>query len=127
MPHDYKGGNAIRDKSADLVSVTSTENPANVVSPHNENAYMPEPPDLVFFCCLEAAESGGEVPINDVRKTVDLLPDEFVEEMRRRDLRYIRRLRKQDNAFEIGWQTSFATRNRDEINAYLESRGLEYF
>ena len=124
--HDYRGGNAIRDKSSDLVAVTSTENPANVISPHNENAYMPEPPDLVFFCCLEPAASGGEVPINDNRKTAGLLPVEFVDEMRRRDLRYIRRMNPDDNAFELGWKTSFGTGDRGEINAYLQSRNLIY-
>lgn len=125
-PHDYKGGNAIRDKSNDFVSVTSTENAANVISPHNENAYMPEPPDLVLFCCLQAAASGGEVPINDIRKTPALLPEAFVDEMRRRDLRYIRRMRAGDNRFEIGWKTSFATEDKNEINAYLESRNIDY-
>lgn len=124
-PHDYKGGNAIRDKSNDFVSVTSIENPANVISPHNENAYMPEPPDLVLFCCLQAADSGGEVPINDIRKTPAQLPPAFVEEMRRRDLRYIRRMRPGDNRFEIGWKTAFTTEDRNEINAYLESKNID--
>jgi hypothetical protein len=126
LPHDYKGGNAIRDKSPDKVSITSAESPAVVVTPHNENAYMPEPPDLVFFCCLEAAHQGGEAPVNDIRKTPALLPKDFVEEMRRRDLRYIRRLIKGDNEFEIGWQTSFGTSDQKEIERYLESRNIRY-
>ena len=126
LPHDYRGGNAIRDKSADFVSVTSTENSANVLTPHNENAYMPEPPDLLFFCCLEPAAVGGEVPINDVRKTLGQLPEAFIEEMRRRDLRYIRRMGPDDNAFEIGWKTSFATADKAKIDDYLESRNVTY-
>jgi hypothetical protein len=124
--HDYKGGNALRDKSPDKVSVTSTESPSVVVTPHNENAYMPEPPDLVFFCCLEAAQQGGELPINDIRKTPALLPGDFIEEMRRRDLRYIRRLIKDNNNFEIGWQTAFSTTDRKEVESYLESRNIEF-
>ena len=97
--HDYLGGNALRDKGRDKVSITSTELPEVVVTPHNENAYMPDPPDMIFFCCLEAAESGGEVPINDVRKTPGQLPAEFVREMQERDLRYIRRMQRTDSRF----------------------------
>ena len=124
--HDYLGGNALRDKGQDKVSITSTELPEVVVTPHNENAYMPDPPDMIFFCCLEAAESGGEVPINDVRKTPGQLPPEFVEEMRQRDLRYIRRMRQDDSRFEVGWETSFATGDKSEIGRYLESRNINY-
>ncbi len=125
--HDYKGGNALRDKSDDKVSVTSTESADVVVTPHNENAYMPEPPDMVFFCCIEAAEVGGEVPINDARKTAALLSPQFVEEMRRRDLRYIRRLSQEDSWHEIGWETSFNTNDESVVENYLEQQGIEYF
>ena len=126
IPHDYKGGNAIRDKSSDNVSVTSIENPAIVISPHNENVYMPEPPDIIMFCCVQPADTGGEVPINDIRKTPALLAEEFVTEMKARDLRYIRRLVKDDNDYDIGWPTSFATEDKTEIEDYLKSRGITY-
>ena len=124
--HDYKGGNAIRDRSTDRVSITSTETPEVVVTPHNENAYMPEPPDMVFFCCLEAAEEGGEVPVNDARNTPGQLPVDFVEEMRIRHLRYIRRMRQDDNSYEIGWQTSFGTTDKSVVNAYLDQQEITY-
>ena len=114
LPHDYKGGNAIRDKSSDNVSVTSIENPAIVISPHNENVYMPEPPDFIMFCCVEPAATGGE------------LPDKIVEEMKSRDLRYIRRLVRDDNEYDIGWRTAFATQDKAEIEAYLKSQNIPY-
>lgn len=124
--HDYMGGNAARDRSDDRVSITSIDPAAITISPHNENCYMPDPPDIILFCCLERAARGGEVPINDIRKTLPLLPPDFVAEMRRRRLRYIRRLPKDGDGYCIGWRQSFATDDRSDVDRYLESKNCTY-
>lgn len=124
--HDYMGGNAVRDSSVDNVAVSSLTPKEVTISPHNENCHMPHPPDIVMFCCLTPAESGGEVPINDVRKTLPLLPADFVEEMRARGMRIIRRVPKENDGLLIGWQQSFNTTKRAEVEAYLEQEGFDF-
>jgi len=39
-PHDYTGGNAVRDKQENNVKVSSFEPPEVTLSPHDEMAYM---------------------------------------------------------------------------------------
>ena len=124
--HGYEGGVALRDKADDGVSVASDEPPEVVITAHNENAYMPNPPSIVMFHCLQAAESGGEIPINDVRKIPAELPPDFVAEMRERGMRYVRRVPRKNATLEIGWEQSFATTDKTEVERYLEGEGVTY-
>ena len=124
--HGYEGGLAVRDKSPDGVSVASTEPAEIVISPHNENAYMPSPPAVVMFHCQQAATTGGEIPINDVRKIPSRLPPEFVTEMRGRGLRYWRRVPRKNHTLQIGWEQCFGTIEKSAVERFLESEGVSY-
>ena len=122
----YTGGLSVRTKATDGVSLSSSNPPEAVLSPHNEQAYMPHPPEKVFFFCEQPAERGGEIPINDTRKIPSRLPPGLIEETRRRGLRYIRRLPRQTGPMEIGWEQSFATTDKKVVERYLEEEGIIY-
>ena len=124
--HGYEGGVALRDQATDGVTVASTEPPAVVISPHNENSYMPNPPAIVMFHCFRAATRGGEIPINDVRKIPPNLPAGLIDEVRKRQIRYLRRAPRDNSDLEIGWPQQFGTEDKSRVEAYLDEQGIHY-
>ena len=124
--HDYEGGLAVRDKGDDGVSIASSEPPAIAISPHNENAYMPAPPEVVLFQCQDAAVSGGEVPLNDVRNIPANLPVGLESKIRERGIRYWRRIPRANEPLHIGWEQAFGTTDRAAVEDYLTRQGLSF-
>lgn len=125
--HGYEGGVALRDQANDGVNVASTEPPEVVISPHNEFAYMPSPPAIVIFHCMQAASHGGEVPVNDARKIPASLPVEFVREMRTRGVRYSRRVPRKNASLEVGWEHQFSTTEKAVVERHLTREGITYY
>ncbi len=125
-PHDYTGGNSIRDKQPDNVNVASFEPPEITLSPHNEMAYMPGGPTYIMFYCHEAAEVGGEVPINDNRRTPAELGPAIVEEARERDIRYYRWYPEENTEQVIGWKQSLGVTNKYEAEVYLATHNINF-
>ncbi|MFF5531307.1 TauD/TfdA family dioxygenase [Streptomyces cinerochromogenes] len=61
----YRGGNTPRTTLSDGV-FTSTEYPARYdISLHNELSYARKWPDRLYFCCLDAPDTGGATPVCD--------------------------------------------------------------
>ena len=56
-------------------SVTAGE---EAIALHAERAYLPGPPELLFFCCVTPPKSGGETTICDGAAIVDRLSPEDV-------------------------------------------------
>lgn len=125
-PHDYTGGNAVRDKQENNVNVASFEPPEVTLSPHNEMAYMPGGPTYIMFYCHRAAEVGGEVPMNDNRRTPDELDTAIVRETRERDIRYYRWYPEENTSQVVGWKQSLGVGNKAEAEAYLARHGINY-
>ena len=116
----------MRDKAGDGVSVASTEPPPVVISPHNENSCRPNPPAIVIFHCLRAASSGGELPINEVRKIPARLPSSLVDEVTKRGICYKRPASRKNTELEIGWEQQFATHEKSCVEAYLAAQGISH-
>ena len=53
-PHGYDGGIAVRARDAGYALLASQEDPRITMAPHNEMAYLPNPPRKVFFFCAAA-------------------------------------------------------------------------
>lgn len=123
MPHSYEGGIAVRERDAGHVLVASQEDARISMAPHNEMAYLPNYPDKVFFLCVKAAEDGGEVPINDVRHSIDRIPDAVLRKFSDKGIRYHRVLPRDSSGTEIGWRDTFGTPDRDALEAFMQAKG----
>jgi alpha-ketoglutarate-dependent taurine dioxygenase len=121
---DYVDGNSPRTKVGGGV-YTSTEYPAEYfISLHNELSYSASWPRRLFFCCITEPEQGGETPLVDSRALLRVLPQEIVNEFRRKQVKYIRNLHA-GKGFGPSWQKTFETNERSTVEDYARSYGME--
>jgi alpha-ketoglutarate-dependent taurine dioxygenase len=104
---------------------TSTEYPPEyMLSMHSEYSYSHHWPRRLFFCCITAAQIGGETPIADNREVLKDLDPEIVDEFRRKQVKYLRNLHS-GQGFGLPWQTAFQTTDRAVVEEYCRSSGIE--
>jgi surfactin synthase thioesterase subunit len=121
----YVGGNSPRTALGDGV-YTSTEYPADAeISPHNELSYSASWPDRLYFACARPAAGGGQTPLVDgARLLGDPRLESFVDQLRRRGVRYARTLHAGRGPGR-SWQDTFETDDRDRVRAILRAAGAE--
>jgi len=124
--HSYHGGIAVRPRSAGASLPASNEDERISMAPHNEMAYLPNFPKKIFFFCETAAAQGGEVPINDIRKSVEHIPDSVLNRFAATGILYRRYLPKVSSAIEIGWQETFGLSSADTIEAAMKAKGYDF-
>lgn len=120
----YLDGDSPRTKLGGGV-YTSTEYPPDLSIPlHNELSYSATWPARLFFCCVLAAEQGGETPLISSRVLLNALPIELVNEFRSRKVRYVRNLHAGKGTGK-SWQATFETESRAEVDRYTKAAGIE--
>ncbi|MFD9338256.1 TauD/TfdA family dioxygenase [Streptomyces sp. NPDC060028] len=120
----YVHGNSPRTKVGDNV-YTSTEYPAEfTISMHNELSYAENWPTRLAFFCQQAPETGGATPVVDGVRWLESLDPE-VREAFAPGVRYTQNLH---DGLGLGksWQDTFETRDRAEVEAYLDGTGADW-
>jgi len=103
---------------------TSTEFPVDQeIALHNELSYVINPPTFVMFCCIIAAESGGQTQIADVTKVRQRIDKKIIDEFERRGGWLLKR--NYGNGFGPSVQKAFGLKNIDAIKQYCESADVE--
>ncbi len=103
---------------------SATEYPADQeIAQHCENAYQRDWPLKLAFCCLVAAQSGGETPIADMRKVTAAIGDELMDRFEARKVRYVRHYRPY---VDIPWNVVFQTSDRNELARFCAQNGIEH-
>lgn len=124
---DYRGGIAVRRVDSEVALAASQEDHRITLSPHNEMAYLASYPRRVVFFCETQARVGGEVPVNDIRQTIKLLPDQVTNEFRERGIRYHRNLPRQSSAGEMGWVDTFGTDDKRTVERHLTASNYDFW
>ena len=125
---EYVGGDSPRTSVAERV-YTSTEFPAELeIGLHNELSYAGWWPQRVFFCCLVAAQSGGETHIADSRKVYTCLDPTVRERFADKGVTYLQHLHDADGESGPGksWQDTFETTNRTAVERICREQGMEF-
>lgn len=125
-PVGYQGGIAVRTNDSGVALNASQEDRRITLSPHNEMAYLPTYPRKVLFFCQSAAGEGGEVPINDIRETVKIIPKQVREAFRARGIRYHRNLSREPSDGEMGWVETFGTEDKGLVAENLTASNYTY-
>ena len=125
---NYVGGDSPRSSVGDRV-YTSTEFPPEMeIGLHNELSYTRSWPDRVFFCCLVAAESGGETHIADSRRVLRALDPAIRDRFSQKGVIYRQHLR--DGNAESGpgksWQETFDTTDPAEVERVCGEQSMEF-
>ena len=122
---DNKEENVPRTKLTSGV-YTSTEYPAAYrLSMHSEYSYSHHWPARLFFCCIVAAQEGGETPIADNREILKSLGSEIVDQFRNKKVTYLRNLHA-GKGFGLAWQTAFQTDDRNVVEKYCRESAIEF-
>ncbi|MFD9942352.1 TauD/TfdA family dioxygenase [Nonomuraea sp. NPDC059023] len=121
----YRHGNSPREAVHEGVW-TSTEYPAEYrISLHNELSQAALWPERLFFCCLDAADTGGATPISDGRALLATLDPEVRERFTTRGVTYLQNLH---GGFGLGksWQDTYETADRAEVESVLRAAGARF-
>ncbi|SFO73627.1 amino acid adenylation domain-containing protein [Chitinophaga sp. YR627] len=103
---------------------TSTEHPADqVIHMHNELSYSHTWPQYILFFCTEAAATGGETPIADARKMLEVLSPETVSRFTEKNIRYIRNLKK---GMGLSWQEVYQTDDPQVVEQHCKENNIDY-
>ncbi|KAI96416.1 SyrP [Rhodomicrobium udaipurense JA643] len=122
---DYRGGVARRRQLGDGV-YNSTEMPADrTLAAHNEKSYSAAHPDLVLFCSVTVAATGGATPLADGRRVWQRLSTRLKDELRTRRITYIQNLHGGVGAGK-SWMAAYETEDRAEVEALLTSIGARF-
>lgn len=103
---------------------TSTDYPATQsIFLHNENSYQHTWPLKIFFFCITPAQQGGETWIADIRKIFQHIDPKIRERFEQKKVMYIRNFGER---FGLPWQTVFQTQNKEKIEEYCHSHGIDF-
>jgi len=120
---EYKNRSTPRTRVAGQI-YTSTEYPSRESIPfHNENSYAAQWPLRIGFCCVVAAESGGETPIADSRAVYNRISPDVRERFCRDGVLYVRNF---GYGMDLSWQDVFQTQERADVEAYCDLWSIEY-
>ena len=125
---DYVGGDSPRKAVGDRV-YTSTEFPPDMeIGLHNELSYTRSWPERVFFCCLVAANSGGETHIADGRRVFSQLDPAVRDRFSEKGVIYRQHLRDGDGEAGPGksWQETFDTTDPAEVERICSDQDMEF-
>ncbi|XP_028769329.1 clavaminate synthase-like protein At3g21360 [Neltuma alba] len=114
----YLGGNAPRRNVVGRVYTANEAPPDQKIHFHHEMAQLPAFPSKLFFFCDVLPASGGETPIVPSHIVYEKMKErhpEFVEQLEKHGLIYIRVLGEEDNPSSPigrGWKSTFLTQDK---------------
>ncbi|QIB45650.1 TauD/TfdA family dioxygenase [Streptomyces aureoverticillatus] len=120
----YRGGNTPRATVSDGV-FTSTEYPARYdISLHNEMSYAAKWPTRLYFCCLDAPDTGGATPVCDGEALLGGLSPE----VRARFADGVVYHQFLHGGFGLGksWQATFETEDKAVVEEFLTASDAEF-
>jgi alpha-ketoglutarate-dependent taurine dioxygenase len=102
---------------------TSTDHPADQhIFLHNEQSYNLVFPLRIFFCCVTAAQSGGETPLADSRRVFQRIAPAVRERFLAQGYQYVRSFHPH---FGLSWQDAFQTTDPAVVDAYCRAHEIE--
>ncbi len=117
---DYRGGVARRHQVGKSV-YNSTEMPADRrLALHNEKSYSASHPDLVVFCCVIPAATGGATPLADGRRVWQRLSKPLQDAFAARRITFIQNLHAGAGE-KKSWMWTYETEDRAEVEKFLIS------
>ncbi|EAZ91772.1 TauD/TfdA family dioxygenase [Crocosphaera chwakensis] len=120
---DYSYGSTPRNKLEGQV-YTSTEYPPDQLIPlHNEMSYTSNYPLKIAFCCVKAAEQGGETPIANSRKIFEKIDPKIRDKFQDKGVMYVRNY---SDKLDLPWQKVFQTHDKTKVEAYCKKANIDF-
>jgi len=130
----YVGGGGSRARISDKVMEATQLSETMNLTLHSEMGYLKTYPKRIAFYCAKPAEFGGETTIGSMRAFIARLPNDLRERIRENGARTIRNLapagasrgqRVSDHPDKRGWDETFDTEDRVEVEAHCAAMAME--
>lgn len=122
---NYQGGDSPRKKVSEYV-YTSTSYPSNEsISMHQEKSYSKSYPRYIYFYCEIEPTIGGETPIADARVIFRRMPNEILNILSKKKLKYVMNMPSQSGIGKT-WQEVFETESQDVLENMLSKQSINY-
>lgn len=103
---------------------TSTDYPAEQsIFLHSESTYCLTWPQKIYFCCLQAAQQGGETPIADSHQIFERISPQIRDKFIAKQVLYIRNY---NDGFGLPWQNVFQTSDKAVVEEYCRRNTIEF-
>lgn len=122
---NYIDGSYPRRKLKGHVYVSTEYDPAYNITLHNELSYSVKWPSKLFFGCIIPPEEGGETPLADSRRILQVMDPALLEEFNRKQVRYIRNLHGGEG-LGPSWQEVFETEDKKIVEKYCADIEIVY-
>ena len=119
---EYRERSSPRSSVAGKIYTSTDYPPSYPIFLHNENSYQNVWPLKIFFCCEQAAATGGETPIADCRQVLAHLDPAVRERFSARGWMVVRNF---GDGFGLDWRTVFQTSDRAAVEAHCRGNGIE--
>jgi alpha-ketoglutarate-dependent taurine dioxygenase len=119
----YKERSSPRSQVRGNIYTSTDYPPEQSIFLHNENSYQRSWPLKLFFYCHSPAEQGGETPIADTRRVLNLIPQDVRERFEQKKVLYVRNF---GNGLGLPWETVFQTDDKAAVERYCLKRGIQY-
>jgi alpha-ketoglutarate-dependent taurine dioxygenase len=120
---DYKERTSPRSQVLDKIYSSTDYPPELIINMHTESSYSPNWPRKLMFFCNVSPQTGGETPIADTRRVLELLGKDVQEKFARLGVMYKRTL---GTVLGLSWQETFQTDKKEEVNAICKSNGMDH-
>ncbi len=89
---------------------------------HNESSHLQRWPLKIFFFCVQPPLTGGETPIVDCRRVLELLSPSLRRRLQEKGLTYVRNFAP---GVDVSWQDFYHTTERAEVERKCLEAGTE--
>ena len=90
---------------------------------HNEGSHTHQWPMKIFFCCIKAAQAGGETPLVDCRQVYRRLDPALRERFGRKQLLYVRNF---TDGLDVSWQEFFGASDRAVVEEHCRRQAIGF-
>jgi alpha-ketoglutarate-dependent taurine dioxygenase len=90
---------------------------------HNESSHLDRWPMKIFFFCIQPPLTGGETPIVDCRRVLELLDPELRRRMTEKGLVYVRNFAP---GLDVSWENFYRTADRAEVERKCREACTEF-
>lgn len=122
---NYLDGNYPRRNLKGHVYISTEYDAAYDITMHNELSYSFKWPSMLFFACVIPPGKGGETPLVDSRRILEVMNPALVKEFEERKIRYIRNLHG-GAGMGPSWQETFGTHDRKEVEKHCEQIDIKF-
>ncbi|MFT5822222.1 MAG: alpha-ketoglutarate-dependent taurine dioxygenase [Crocinitomix sp.] len=120
---EYKLRSSPRHAVGDKVYISTKYPSEYAINMHSESSYSPNHPNKIIFCCVDAADEGGETPIADNRKVLNAISDQTKEKFVDHGVKYRRFF---SNGSGMSWHEAFQTEDKNIVEEECHSMGIDY-